>query len=147
VSARKYRLVAPIQNKLLNPVAKRLIARGWLPPAYALLETTGRRSGQPRQTPVGNGRVGDQFWIVAEHGMDAAYVKNIKADPRVRVHYREGGRQTWRAGTAVLLPDDDPLARQRWLASTGTGRAVNAAAVRAIGSSLLTVRIDLDPER
>ncbi|HEY4279528.1 MAG TPA: nitroreductase/quinone reductase family protein [Conexibacter sp.] len=144
MSARKHQIVAPIQNKLLNPFTKRLIMWGLMPAAYALIETTGRRSGQPRQTPVGNGQVGDEFWIVAEHGMRAAYVKNIQADPRVRVRYREGRRGAWRAGTATLLPEDDPIARLRWLGTTGKGRAVNAAAVRTMGSSLLTVRVDLD---
>jgi deazaflavin-dependent oxidoreductase (nitroreductase family) len=141
----KHRVVRPFQNRVVNPLIKRLLKRGLLPPGYALLETTGRRSGQPRQTPVGDGLVGEQFWIVAEHGSNAAYVKNIAADPRVRVQVREGRRQAWLSGTAVALPDDDPLERQRWLATTGKGRGANARAVRAFGSELLTVRIDLDP--
>lgn len=141
----KERIVRPIQNRLVNPLMKWLLARGLLPPAYALLETTGRRSGLPRQTPVGNGLVGDVFWIVAEHGSRAAYVKNIGADPRVRVRIRDGRRQVWRSGTAHLLPDDDPRERQRWLATTGRGRGANARAVRAWSTELLTVRIDLDP--
>lgn len=72
-------------------------------------------------------------------------MRNIGADPRVRVRIRDGRRQVWRSGTATVMPDDDPLERQRWLATTGPGRGGNARAVRAFGSSLLTVRIDLDP--
>ena len=34
----------------------------------ALLETTGRKTGAPRVTPVTNGLDGDVFWIVTEHG-------------------------------------------------------------------------------
>jgi len=48
-------------------------------------------------------------------------------------------------GTAQVLPDDDPRARQRWLAGQVTGSRANAAAVRLFGTDLLTVRIDLDP--
>jgi hypothetical protein len=48
-------------------------------------------------------------------------------------------RGRWRAGTAHVLPDDDPIARQRTLPR------LNAAAVRAVGTDLLTIRIDLDP--
>lgn len=145
MSELKHRIVRPIQNKLLNPVAKWLIEKGYAPESYALLETTGRRSGLTRQNPVGNGLVGEQFWIVAEHGARAAYVRNIGANPRVRVRIRDGRRQVWRSGTATTLPDDDPLERQRWLAESGPGRGANARAVRTFGTALLTVRIDLDP--
>lgn len=65
--------------------------------------------------PVGSGLVGSQFWIVAEHGRQAGYVRNIDADPRVRVCVRQGWSMQWRSGTAYVLDDDDPDARQRWL--------------------------------
>jgi hypothetical protein len=39
---------------------------------------------------VGDARVGDRLWIVAEHGMKAGYVRNIKENPRVRVKLRKG---------------------------------------------------------
>ena len=109
--------------------------RGIPLPGVAILETVGRKSGLPRRNPVGNGLDGDTFWIVAEHGRKAAYVRNIEANPRVRVKV---GR-TWRSGTAHLMPEDDPRARQRSLPK------LNAAVVRLMGSDLLTVRIDLDP--
>ena len=131
---RKRRLVTALQVRVLNPPIRALAARG-LVPGVALLETTGRRSGQPRRTPVTNGLQRDTFWIVAEHGLRSAYVRNIEAQPRVRVRVR--GR--WRDGVGVVLPDDDPVARQRSLPR------VHAAAVRAMGTELVTVRIDLDP--
>jgi len=84
-----------------------------------------------------------QFWLVAEHGMKAGYVRNIERDPRVRLKLRDGLRSRWYAGTAHLLPDDDPLERQRWLASHLPSSAGNAKAVRLFGTQLLTVRIDL----
>jgi hypothetical protein len=52
------------------------------------------------------------------------------------VRVRIGGR--WRAGTAHLLPDDDPIARLRKLPS------MNSAVVKMMGSELLTVRVDFD---
>jgi deazaflavin-dependent oxidoreductase (nitroreductase family) len=75
------------------------------------------------------------FWLVAEHGRTAGYVRNIAADPRVRVRI---GRR-WRTGTAHLLADDDPIARQR------TMPRANARTVRLMGTDLLSIRIDLDP--
>jgi deazaflavin-dependent oxidoreductase (nitroreductase family) len=122
--------------KLLNPLV-RAAARAGLPlPGYVLLETTGRRSGQPRQVPVGKALEGDTLWIVAEHGLRAAYVRNIQANPRVRVRL---GRR-WRTGTAHVLPDDDWRDRQRRMSNR-----LNSAVVRAMGTEPVTVRVDLDP--
>ena len=135
-TTRKRRLVTLFQRSVLNPIMRVLVGLGIAPRAIALLETHGRRSGKPRTTPVGNGLdgAGDRFWIVAEHGLQSGYVKNIQADPRVRVKV---GRR-WRTGTAHVLVEDDPLRRQD---SMPRG---NARVVRRFGTDLLTVRIDLD---
>ncbi len=132
----KRRFTTALGKYLFNPLVRAGVERGLLR-GWAVLETTGRKSGQPRRTPVGNGLDGDTFWIVTEHGRKANYVRNIEADPRVRVNVR--GR--WRSGTAHLMPDDDPRERQRRM-----GSRLNAAAVRAMGTELLTVRIDLTPD-
>ncbi|HKW62591.1 MAG TPA: nitroreductase/quinone reductase family protein [Candidatus Acidoferrum sp.] len=140
----KRSIVHLLQKYVLNPPIKLLFVLGVFPPGYALLETIGRKTGKPRRTPVGNGRVVQQFWLVAEHGSRAGYVRNIAANSRVRVKLREGFRARWHTGTASLLPDDDPRERQRWLSQQHPGSASNAAAVRLFGTELLTVRIDLD---
>jgi deazaflavin-dependent oxidoreductase (nitroreductase family) len=123
-------------ERLNNRLTRFALRRGWAPRAFALLETTGRRSGRPRQTPVGNGFDGEIFWLVAVHGTQADYVRNIQAQPRVRVKL---GRQ-WRPGTATILPDDDPVARSRTLPHQW-----DAALGRLIASAPLTIRIDFDP--
>jgi deazaflavin-dependent oxidoreductase (nitroreductase family) len=130
----KRRVSTFISTKLFNPVVKAAARAGVPLPGIAILETTGRRSGVPRRTPVGKALDGDTLWIVAEHGRRAAYVRNIEADPRVRVKI---GRR-WRSGRAQALPDDDPLARQRAMPGA------NALVVRLMGSDLLTVRVDLN---
>jgi len=140
----KHKIIHFLQKFVLNPPNKLLFALGIAPPGYALLETIGRKTGKPRRTPVGNGRVGQQFWLVAEHGMKSGYVRNIAKNPRVRVKVREGFRIRWHTGTASLLPGDDPRERQRWLSQQHPGSGSNAAAVRLFGTQLLTVRIDLD---
>ena len=81
-----------VQKYLLNPPIRLLFALQIVPPGYALLETVGRVSGKPRRTPVGNGVAGDTFWIVAEHGRQAGYVRNIERTPRVRLGPSRGGR-------------------------------------------------------
>jgi len=88
----KHRIVHTLQKYLLNPPIKLLFAASFVPPGYALLETIGRKSGKPRRTPVGNGRIGNEFWIVAEHGLNASYVRNIARNPRVRLKLREDTR-------------------------------------------------------
>jgi deazaflavin-dependent oxidoreductase (nitroreductase family) len=133
----KGRLVRLLQKYVVNPTMRVALGTGLLH-THALLETIGRRSGQRRHNPVGNGLSpdGTTFWIVAEHGWDASYVRNIEANPRVRVRL---GRK-WRTGTASPIPDDDPRQRLREI-----GRPINAAMVRAMGTDLLSIRIDLDP--
>jgi deazaflavin-dependent oxidoreductase (nitroreductase family) len=140
----KHHVAHLLQKYLFNPPIKFLFAIGLVPRGYALLETTGRKTGKPRRTPVGNGLVGRQFWIVAEHGQKADYVRNMMSNPRVRLKLREGLRARWHTGTPHLLSDDDPRERQRWLAKQLPASASNAAAVRFFGTQLLTVRIDLD---
>jgi deazaflavin-dependent oxidoreductase (nitroreductase family) len=139
----KHQIVHALQKYVLNPPIKLLFAMGIVPPGYALLETTGCKTGKARRTPVGDARVGYQFWLVAEHGMKAGYVRNIVANPRVRLKLRHGLAR-WYTGTAQVLPDDDARERLRWLAGRRPSTAVNAAAVRLFGTELLTVRIDLD---
>jgi deazaflavin-dependent oxidoreductase (nitroreductase family) len=140
----KHQIVHALQKYVLNPPIKLLFAIGIVPPGYALLETTGRKTGKARRTPVGDARVGDRLWIVAEHGMKAGYVLNLVRHPRVRVKLRKGLGAQWHAGTAHVLSEDDPRERQRWLVGQVTGSSANAVAVRLFGTDLLTVRIDLD---
>jgi deazaflavin-dependent oxidoreductase (nitroreductase family) len=140
----KHQIVHALQKYVLNPPIKLLFAMNVVPPGYALLETTGRTTGKPRRTPVGNARIGNRFWIVAEHGVKAGYLRNLVRHPRVRVKLRKGFGACWYTGTAHVLSNDDPRERQRWLAGQVTGSIANSVAVRLFGTELLTVRIDLD---
>jgi len=90
----KRQVVHRIQRLVVNPVGRQL--------PVTMLETTGRKSGQPRRTAVGGSVVDNKFWMVSEHGEHSDYVHNIKANPAVRV--RINGQ--WRNGTAHLLPDE-----------------------------------------
>ena len=124
-------LSAKVFNRLVLAAA-----RAGLPlPGVVILETTGRRSGEPRRVPVTRLLEGDTLWIVTEHGRKAAYVRNIEANPRVRV--RAGRR--WRTGTAGVVSDVDWRALQRRLPSK-----LSSAVVRLMGTEHLTIRVDLD---
>ena len=95
-------------------------------------------------TPVCDGLEGDTFWIVAQQGHRADYVQNIQANPRVRVK-GSLSRTGWRTGTAHVLEDDDPDARVSILSRSNRWRRLCLQASAAVGTSPLTVRIDLDP--
>jgi deazaflavin-dependent oxidoreductase (nitroreductase family) len=138
----KRRLATGAAKYLVNPVVRGLFSLGLSAPGTAILETTGRKSGEPRRNPVTNGLDGDVFWIVAEHGRRANYVRNIEADPRVRV--RVGRR--WREGSARLVPEDDPRDRLRQISSSHPIARLNTATVRLVQTDLLTIRIDLTGE-
>ncbi|MFF0370662.1 MULTISPECIES: nitroreductase/quinone reductase family protein [unclassified Micromonospora] len=133
-----------LQQRLINPIVRR--AWNWkLPiPGDALLETTGRRTGRPRYTPVCDGLDGDIFWLVSQRGRRADWVRNVEADPRVRVKVGGGPRARWRAGTARMVEDDDPRERQRMLGRSSFVRRLCVRTSKAMNASPLTVRIDLD---
>jgi deazaflavin-dependent oxidoreductase (nitroreductase family) len=135
--------IARLQKSVINPLDKLAFALRIPPPGDALLETTGRRTGQPRVTPVCDCFEGEIFWIVAQRGRSADYVRNIEANPRVRVKgsLSRGG---WRTGTAHILDDDDPEERVRILSRANRWRRLCLQTSGAIGTSPLTVRIDLD---
>jgi deazaflavin-dependent oxidoreductase (nitroreductase family) len=137
----KHQIVHTLQKYVLNPPIKLALAVGLPLPRYALLETKGRTTGKPRRTPIGDGRIANQFWLVAEHGMKAGYVRNIERDPHVRLKLREGFKIRWHTGTAHMLSDDDPRERQRWLAGQLPSSVGNARAVRLFGTQLLTVEL------
>lgn len=70
-SAVKDRVVYPLQKRVINPIVMLAHDLGFPPPGDALLETTGRRTGLPRRTPVCDGLDGEVFWLVAERGRRA----------------------------------------------------------------------------
>lgn len=123
-----------VQHYVMNPPVKLAVATG-LVPGYALLETTGRRTGKLRQTVVGV-HLDDRgdAWIVAEQGKHAGYVNNLIADPHVRLRLR--GR--WHSGTARVVEDDDVDTRLE------TFGRIHARAVRQFGTDLLSVRVELE---
>ncbi|HEX7787204.1 MAG TPA: nitroreductase family deazaflavin-dependent oxidoreductase [Methylomirabilota bacterium] len=68
-------------------------------PKYLYLTTTGRRSGRPRQIEIWFTRHGNRYYLVAEHGHRAQWVRNLLVDPAVRV--RVGSKRF--CGTARVV--------------------------------------------
>jgi deazaflavin-dependent oxidoreductase (nitroreductase family) len=119
-------------HRILDPSAKLRLALTKTK-RYALVETKGRRTGEPYRTPVSYERDGSTVWIVAIHGRDADYVKNLEKDANVRL--KIGGR--WHRGTAEILDSDDASARaEMWNRS-------DKMFGRLLGTSLLTIKVTL----
>ena len=141
------------QNRVINRPAGFALGCGFAPPTYALLETTGKRTGRARQVPVANGLQGDTFWLIAGLGEHAQYVRNIQVNPRVRVkarpaRLRDGLRMRWRSGTAIPMPEDDANERHRQIGKGRPGYQLDGILLRTLSSlgpgRMLTIRIDLD---
>ena len=58
---------------------------------FLYLTTTGRKTGQPREIEIWWLEHGGRYYILAENGHAAQWVKNIANEPRVRV--RLGDRE------------------------------------------------------
>jgi deazaflavin-dependent oxidoreductase (nitroreductase family) len=140
----KDRLAHRLQRSLINPMVKAAWRLGLGPPGDAVLETTGRRTGRPRRTPICDGQDGDTFWVVTQRGRRSDYVRNIEANPRVRIKVRRGLRTEWLAGTAHIVDADNSEERQRIMARGDFWRRICVQASGAMSTSLLTIRIDLD---
>jgi deazaflavin-dependent oxidoreductase (nitroreductase family) len=138
----KYRAVQLLQRFIVNPPVRLAWRLGLAPPGDAQLETTGRHTGRPHRTPICNGLDGTTFWLIAQHGRRSDYVRNIEANPRVRV--RTGSRSGWRTGTAHILASDDPSERRRALSQGDRWRRLCLSASHAMSTNPLTIRIDLD---
>lgn len=69
---------------------------------FLYLTTTGRRSGLPREIEIWFTEREGRFYVIAEHRERAQWVRNILADPHVRV--RAGDRAF--AGVARPVPDE-----------------------------------------
>ena len=52
---------------------------------YLYLTTTGRRTGLPREIEIWFTERDSRFYIIAEHGERANWVRNIRANPQVQV--------------------------------------------------------------
>jgi hypothetical protein len=74
----------------------------------------------------------------------ADFVRNIEADPRVRVK-GSLSRTGWRTGTAQILDGDDPEERLRILGQGNRWRKLCLTASGSIATNPVTVRVDLDP--
>ncbi|MEZ3161545.1 nitroreductase family deazaflavin-dependent oxidoreductase [Microbacterium sp. BWT-B31] len=71
------RIARVIQRDFANPQALRTAGTPGSP--WAVVRHTGRRSGQPYETPVGATAVDDGFFVMLPYGPGAQWVRNVRA--------------------------------------------------------------------
>lgn len=82
------------------------------------LITTGRSTGRPHEIPIWFAAVADRVFMLAGGREKAHWVRNLQADPVVRVRIR--GRTFEGHGRAVEGDADDPVVREAIAAKYGT---------------------------
>ncbi|GAB0103743.1 hypothetical protein JMUB6875_27170 [Nocardia sp. JMUB6875] len=136
-AARKFRVERTMGRYVMNPTIRALDKIGVRTAFATEIETIGRKSGEPRRVPVSMLFDEDGAWAICQHGLRSGWGLNLSANPNVRV--RQGDR--WRTGTAVLLPDDDVVARARSFAPHPALAPVARGVFSALESDPVTVRI------
>ncbi len=83
-------LIWRIMRQLNRRIATRVIGRRRVPRGVVLLLTTiGRKSGQPRVTPLQYEEDQGVIYVAAARGPRADWFRNIQANPRVKVQIGE----------------------------------------------------------
>ena len=106
---------------------------------YCYLTTTGRSSGEPREIEIWFGLEGRTLYMLSGGGDRSDWVRNVAAEPRVRV--RIGERAL--AGTARIVDDEgeDARARELLLAKYAGGHSGDLS---SWGETALPVAVDLE---
>ncbi|MEU0540515.1 nitroreductase family deazaflavin-dependent oxidoreductase [Nocardia sp. NPDC005978] len=121
----------------MNPAVRALDRIGVRTALASEIETIGRKSGEPRRVPISMLFDAEGAWAICQHGLRSGWGLNISANPEVRV--RQGDR--WRTGTAVLLPDDDVVARSHTFAPHPLLAPAARSVFAALETNPVTVRI------
>src|SRR3954451_17906984 len=92
--------------RVVNPPTRLLAG---FAPWWVLVETTGRRTGKIRRTPLAAGpRDADGMTVIAVHGRHSGWVLNAEAAPAVRLRHK--GR--WHSAQAEIRPVDRETLRR-----------------------------------
>lgn len=109
--------------RTLNRIVEPGVRAGWGSPrllsgGLIVLETRGRRTGQPSRVPLAALRLNHHVLVSTYRGRRSGWVKNVSANPRVR--YWLSGRPRAARAVALATPDGQSLPEQwplalRWM--------------------------------
>jgi len=74
-------------------------------PPFLYLTTTGRRTGTPREIEIWFTRHADRYYVIAELGEEAQWIRNVARDPRVTVRV---GSERFSAHARIVPADTEP---------------------------------------
>jgi deazaflavin-dependent oxidoreductase (nitroreductase family) len=122
------RHLAVVFWRIANPPTRLLAG---IAPWWVLVETTGNKTGKRRRTPIATGPYDDSgIELIAAHGRHSAWVKNLEANPAVRIKLN----RRWRDGDASIVElEQNKLGGYNLYARQAAG---------AIGIDPVVVRID-----
>ncbi len=87
---------------LFNPIARRVLKAGALLGPNALITVRGRKSGEPRTTPVALVEIDGRRWVIGTFG-DTNWVRNLRAAGEATVSV---GRRREEVKAAELVGED-----------------------------------------
>jgi deazaflavin-dependent oxidoreductase (nitroreductase family) len=116
--AKTYRLTGG--TKAANAILGAMLRAGLGPNFMRLLTVTGRRSGQPRTTPVVPVRDGDGLWLVSPYG-EVGWVHNARAAGTVTLRR---GRSVESYAVTEVGPDEAVPVLRQYLQAKGAGSHV-----------------------
>ena len=76
-----------------------------MPDEFLYLTTTGRVTGKPREIEIWFTEHAGRYYVIAEHRERAQWVRNLRAEPRVRVRL---GQRSFAATARVVDPRAEP---------------------------------------
>jgi deazaflavin-dependent oxidoreductase (nitroreductase family) len=100
------------------------------------IETTGRKTGLMRQLPVAAAFDDTGAWLISQHGTRSGWGANIAANRTVRL--RQDCQP--RTATAVMVHDDDVIARALAFSNNPLLGRIIAATFRALQTTPISVR-------
>ncbi len=109
-------------------------------PAFCYVTTTGRRTGRPHTIEIWFGRADTTLYVLCGARERADWVRNVLADPAVRVRVGDGGVVPAVGRVLETGTDEDALARRLVLAKY---QRPGASDLDGWGRSALAVAFDL----
>lgn len=128
----------PLIIRLVDPLARRLLAKGMPMGPNTLLTVRGRTSGEPRSVGVAVVEIGDRRWIVGAYG-DVHWVRNLRA---------AGAAEILVAGQAlhVQAREYSPAEAASWIRGTLAPWVESLPWARRVASGIFARAILADPD-
>lgn len=111
-------------------------------PPFCYVTTTGRRTGRPHTIEIWFGRAGTTLYVLSGGRERADWVRNLLADPHVRVRVGDGDEVDAAARVLDAGTEEDGLARRLVL---GKYQRPGSSELEGWGRSALAVAFDLKP--